>query len=244
MEARSYIRRNTGAGISTAIRLLSGATAKNPGSAVLCAHLAFSHCLNARHGWSSDREASLREAEELVKRAMTLDDTLATAYSYGGYVHLALLRHDEAIALGRRAMELDPNDAEGAICLAFAVMYSGRPGDALPLIVNAYRLFAIVPPVPQSYLAECYRVLGRLDEAADTIQRVRKQNPEVYAPHLYAALIHGERGDSSEAKDALGSLLHIEPSYSLKRIPWLFNYRDRERVDDVIDILRNVGIPE
>jgi len=35
-----------------------------------------------------------------------------------------------------------------------------------------------------------------------------------------------------------------DPSYSLTRIPLHFNYRDRQGVDTIIDILRNVGVPE
>ena len=244
LEARNHQRTVTKAGIATAIRLLSEAVGKNPGTALLSAHLAFTHCLNARHGWGSDPEASLRDAEELAKRAITLDDSLGVAYCYSGYVHLALLRHDEAIALGKRAMALDPNNGESAIILAFAVMCDGRAAEALPLFVNAYRLYAITPPVPQCYLADCYRLLGRLDEALETIQRVREQNPGLYVSHLYGALIEGQRGHPSQAEEAVRALLDIEPAYSLKRIPPLFNYRDRGSVDEVIDILRNVGVPE
>ena len=141
-------------------------------------------------------------------------------------------------------MELDSSDAEAAISLSYSVLLNGRPAEALPLFENAYRLYAIVPPAPHSYLAECYRQLGRLDEAADTIHRVRDQYPELYVPHLFAALVYGHRGDSADAKNALQSLLDIEPTYSLKRIPLLLHYRERERVNEAVDILRNVGLPE
>jgi adenylate cyclase len=67
LEARSNQRRNTRMGLTTANRLLSGAVAKNPNSAVMCAHLAFNLYTNARHGWASNFEASLREAEELAR---------------------------------------------------------------------------------------------------------------------------------------------------------------------------------
>ena len=244
LRARSRQRQVTKASFATAVELLRDATDKDPGSAILCAHLAFTLCLTARHGWADDPGFTLREAEDLVKRAITLDDTLAVAYTYASYVHVALLRHDEAIAFGRRALELDPNDAEGAVSLALAVMTDGRPAEALPLWINAYRLYPIAPAAPQTYFADCYRLLGRLEEALALVLKVRDQHPEMYLSHLNSALIHGQLGRLDEARIDVAALLETDPEYGLRRIPLLFNYRDRGAVDDVIATLREVGLPE
>ncbi len=244
LRARNHQRQVTKTGLASAVDLLRDATVKDPGSAVLCAHLAFTLGLTARHGWAADPRSALSEAEELVKRAITLDDTLSVAYAYAAYVHIAQLRHDEAIAFGRRAMELDPNDGEGAVSLALAVTTDGRPAEALPLWINAYRLYPIAPAGPQTYFADCYRLLGRYEEALELALRVRDQHPGVYLPHLGCALIRGQIGRLDEARNDVAALLDIDPEYDLKRIPLLFNYRDRGAVDDVVDTLRQVGVPE
>jgi len=53
-------------------------------------------------------EASVKMAE----RAVALDDSLPLAQARLGWAYFANQRHDEAIAAGRRAVALGPNDAE------------------------------------------------------------------------------------------------------------------------------------
>jgi hypothetical protein len=83
-----------------------------------------------------------------------------------------------------------------------------------------------------------------LDEARDIAERTRDHYPENYAPRLFLALIFGELHQIEDAHAEVQALLQIEPQYSLKRISLLFLYEDQALVDRVVDILRNVGVPE
>ena len=242
LQARNHQRQVTRQGLSSAVNLLRDAVRLDPGSAIACANLAFTLNLQARHSLVPDPEKALSEAEELIKRAITLDGALGISYAYAANLHVTLLRHEEAIAFAQRALEIDPNDGEGMCSLALAIMTAGRPEEALPIWRRAQSLIPIFPPSPHTFMADCYRQMGRLDEALTTVRAAIKQHPENYFVHLLAALVSGQLGLSKEARQEIQALLEIDPDYSIGRIPNLFNYRDRAAVDDVVEVFRELGI--
>ena len=111
-------------------------------------------------------------------------------------------------------------------------------------MVNALRLWRVPVHTQELFLADCYRLLGRLDEARDIAEKVRVRYPKNYLPRLFLALIYGDLQRFEDAEAEVRALLQIEPQYSLKRICSLFLYKDRALVERVVETLRKIGVPE
>jgi adenylate cyclase len=242
LQARSQDRSITKEGLARAIELYKKAIELDPEAAVLWAQLAKALTLYVRHGWSNSPPGDLTEAAELAEKAVALDDTLPMVHGVSGFVHLVRGQHEEAIAYASKGVALDPNNAYCGVWLAQAIKDAGRPGEALPLMVNALRLWRIPVHTQDLFLADCYRLLGRLDEARDIAERARDRYPKNYLPRLFLALVYGDLHRIEDARAEVQALLQIEPQYSLKRISLLFLYKDQALVDRVVETLRKVGV--
>ena len=111
------------------------------------------------------------------------------------------------------------------------------------MMVNALRLWRVPVHTQDLFLADCYRLLDRLDEARDIAEGARDQYPKNYMPRLFLALVYGDLHRVEDARAEVQALLQIEPQYSLKRISRLFLYKDQALVDRVVETLRKVGVP-
>ena len=87
--------------------------------------LGFTHCLDARFGWKDTFEIAMAKARTYVDRALELDPENADAYITSGMVLLMEGRHDEAVAIARKAVRLAPGSADVA---QLAALFS-RPRD-------------------------------------------------------------------------------------------------------------------
>jgi adenylate cyclase len=244
LQARSHHRSITKEGLARAIELYKKAIELDPEAAVLWTLLAQVLVLNVRHGWSNSPPGDLVEAAERAKKAVALDDTLPMVHGVLGFVHLVRGEHEQAIAHTSKGVTLDPNNSYCGVWLAQAIKDAGRPREALPLMVNALRLWRVPVHTQELFLADCYRLLGRLDEARDIAEKVRVRYPKNYLPRLFLTLIYGDLQRFEDAEAEMRALLQIEPQYSLKRICSLFLYKDRALVERVVETLRKIGVPE
>jgi TolB-like protein/tetratricopeptide (TPR) repeat protein len=109
-------------------------------------------------------------AEREFKRAIELNPNYATAYQWYSEFLGAALRHDEAIAMARRAQEIDPLSLIITVSLGRALWVAGRHDEA---IAENRKALDIDPEFSPAWfdLWESYRTLGRWDEAIDAMSR-------------------------------------------------------------------------
>ena len=69
-------------------------------------------CLRGRLGWSKKPEEAARLGIECANKALELDKDLPVAHSVLGNNYLFEKKHDDAIAMMQRWVELDPNEAD------------------------------------------------------------------------------------------------------------------------------------
>ena len=102
-------------------------------------------------------------------------------------------RLDEAEPHARRAIELDPNSADGYTGLGNVLEFKGRPEEAVPLYTRAYRLD------PQwdmalHFMGRALLALGRLDEAETALKKRLTFAPRSDMSRFYLACIYGRTG--------------------------------------------------
>ncbi len=115
--------------------------------------------------------------EKYLKSAMNNPTPLAHRVASKRFI--SLLYHEEAIAEAGRAIAVDPNDADGYVAMADALIYSGRPEEAVDFVKKAMRL-------DPHNLANYLYTLGlahfgmeQFQEAASVLERAFKLNPEM-----------------------------------------------------------------
>lgn len=112
-------------------------------------------------------------------------------------------KYDEAVAEARKAIALDPNNAESHVALAENLVWSGESREALELIKQARRL----DPHNEAYhayvagLAEF--ALGRLEEAAASLRRALDLNPGFALPSALLAATYAHLDQAPLAQAAL-----------------------------------------
>jgi tetratricopeptide (TPR) repeat protein len=166
-----------------------------------------------------------RGAEAAFQRALELNPNYAAAYSgYGDLLRAALGRPEEALALHRKAIELDPLSAEIIYSLGDDLSALGRSDEALTLWENALDAdpeLGIHSAIAHNY----WNVSGQLDEAVVWYAKAisnEPNNPTHYAllgwlfldlgapdraePWIYRSL---EMGPESRWPNEAMSILHL-----------------------------------
>jgi TolB-like protein len=157
--------------------------------------------LGTRHFYKSTAPDNL-EAQRLFRRAIELDDDLAEAYGYLCYaIVLSMIyfdaepsdeRLEEAIAIGRKGVELDDRDGLIRFMYGRALLAHKAYGHAIAELETAIELN---PSLAVSYcgLADSLAYEGRTSEAIPYFQKaidLSPHDPLRWAFYSYRALAH------------------------------------------------------
>jgi TolB-like protein/DNA-binding winged helix-turn-helix (wHTH) protein/cytochrome c-type biogenesis protein CcmH/NrfG len=157
--------------------------------------------LGTKHFYKSTPADNL-EAQRLFRRAIELDPNLAEAYGYLSYaIVLSMVyfeaepneeRLTEAIAIGRKGVELDDQDGLIRFMYGRALLAAKAYGDALAELETAVELN---PCLAASYcgLGDSLVYEGRISEAIPYFQRaieLSPYDPLRWAFYAYGALAH------------------------------------------------------
>ncbi len=151
---RKYTEKTT----NEAIVLYKKALALDPDYAAAHAWLARSLTLTWSQKWNAD-PAVLELALSHAERAAELDPQSSYAISMVGWVQLWRRNRDESIAECRRAVVLDPNNAEAHLFLSLALSAAGLGEEALCYVEKAKRFSPVADAFymfahGQSYFAQ------------------------------------------------------------------------------------------
>jgi adenylate cyclase len=160
--------------------------------------------------WSTDPQ-TLERAFELAQKAVALDDSLPIAHSILSTVYAQQLQYDQAIAEGKRAITLDPNNALSYNRPGVALSFAGRPEEALPMMEKAMRLNPHYPPFYLGDLGWTYWLTGRYTEAVAALKETTSRSPTLmaYYPMLANSYVQQwacqQDGDAQTLEQALAA---------------------------------------
>ncbi len=223
-------------------QMFKEAIALDPEYAMAYLNLSATHLMDLLYGSSRSPKRSLERAEELIQKALALDDSLAEAYSFLGRIYLTKKQHEKAIAEGERALALAPNSAFVHAALAFSLYYAGRHEEAILLLMKAIRL----NPIPRSWylstLGSAYRLTGRYEEAIATYKKALHRAPGSLFAHLGLASAYSLLGREEEARAEAEEVLRIDPKFSLDHLAKSLFFKNQADTELVIDSLRKAGL--
>jgi cytochrome c-type biogenesis protein CcmH/NrfG len=177
---------------------------------------------------------------------MAKDDTFIWSYLALGGAYYAKREFDKAVLTMRRAVELQPSDADAWSFLGFYLHWSGHGDEAIAAIKNAQRLDPSARGARNViFLSMAYSTAGKYKEAIKTILpryayfARRGRTAMGYLAAAYAAI-----GDDEKARATMKEYLAKKPKYRISKYPMLKNYSRTEDRNRFANLLRKAGMPE
>ena len=241
MEAREQALRYTKENNARARKLFEEAIALDPNYARGYSGLAISYAAQVWLGTSKNPRDSLSQAVEFAKKAVSLDESDATAQAVLAYLFAMTRQYDKAVSQAERALALDPNSYSVVNNCGLALAYSGKHEEALPLLEKAVRLN---PSIAQSFVMSsmAYRIVGRYEEAFKHAKMAVERNPKSQLAQVALAATGILTDRQEEARTAAAEVIKINPTFSMDQYGRTLPFKDKSQVDLVTDALRKAGL--
>jgi len=192
----------------------------------------------ALHGYGDAPPDVLKAAVSMAAHAVELDNEDGRCHWLLGliYVYCDL---DRAAFHHRRAIALNPNDANAIASLGLLLVFLGRPEEGIDQIREAMRLNPYHPDWYWSDLSAALYATRRYSEAIEVLRRIARPG---YWQWCRLAACYAQLDRMDEAKAAACEVRLLRPNFSAAniRIP----YRNPTDAEHVIDGLRKAGLAE
>lgn len=186
----------------------------------------------------------LEDAHQAALKAVALDPGFSLAHGALGYAQLWLQQYDASDASLRRAIALNPNDADSLRNYGDALGNFGEHRASIEAFERSLRLDPFSPPIVPSLMARAHNMLGEHDRALPLARECADRAPGLPMCFMMLAVAAARHGDTVEAQAAVGRLLELSPRTSIRQ----HMQRKRFRLDSDnalwVGHLRAAGIPE
>ncbi|HEY6120526.1 MAG TPA: protein kinase [Pyrinomonadaceae bacterium] len=197
LKGRYHVLKLTLSEIQTGISFFQQAIALDPSYALAYVGLADAY-RSALAGDMPPKEL-LPNARSAAQKAIELDDTLADAHAELGFIIFWFdWDWNAAEREYKRALTLDPNNADAHLFYAHLLSNTGRHAEALGEAKRARELDPLnlrINTLEGQFLIHA----GQTDEAIARLQKTFEMDPNYYLAHLFAASAYIEKGMYSEA---------------------------------------------
>jgi adenylate cyclase len=223
-------------------RLFEDAIRSDPDWAQSYVLLGWTYLVESLSGWSPSPETSFDEAINLVRKSLSLDDSLPGPHGLMSQIHLYKRQHEEAIAEARKAVALAPGFAFAYTWLGTALMYAGRSREAIGLLEKAIRLNPFPPAYWRRTLGEAYCMAERYDESVAELKKAIQTSPRYLEACVILTCTYSLMGRENDAKAAASEVVRIDPDFSVQDYVKTLPYKENKDLDRVIKALDKVGL--
>jgi class 3 adenylate cyclase/tetratricopeptide (TPR) repeat protein len=187
-------------------------------------------------------EARMRAREYLQ---MAIKNPTSIAHTVTSEMNLTQRLHEEAIAEAKRAIALDPNDADSHATMAKALIFAGRPKEALYFVKRVMRLdpHNIAPSLYLQGLS--HFAMGQFDEAVTLMERALKYSPQALGWAAPLAAVYAHLGRDQQARTALSKyekVLPIKGWFTLHLVMYFWPFKDLQVAGRFADGLLKAGL--
>ena len=249
LKGRSHYVRRTPGDYAKAVSCFGRAVELDPNYGQAYAALSLTYWESAHNLWTYNIGVSWVEAhnraEKYLKMAMQKPSPLA--YQAASKMHIDWQQHEMAIGLAQRALALDPNDSNSYLAIAYALIYAGRPQEALDFVEKAMRLDPHYPSYYLFILGLAHFHLDQYEEAVPLFEKALKLNPVNYVPLIPLSAAQAHLGREQEAETTLFKMQKALPAIvtiALVKRGSLFNYKSPTDQNRLLAGLRKAGMLE
>ncbi len=243
LEARDRFYHNTKEDTQRARFLLERAIARDSSFAAAYTYLAWTHVFDTMNGWSEQREASLELALKYSNQAVANKKDFPLAYFVRGLVYRERHEFIKALVEAERAIELDPNYANGHVLLATLLYYAERPKEGLQRMQKAVRLNPLYPHNYAFHLGQAYFLLKDYERAIKAFRDGLKVNPTSERMRVWLAASYSKNGHTDDARWEVEQALITNPDLSLQKISQAFPFINPADMQPLMEGLRKAGMP-
>ncbi len=201
-------QRTTPADFVEAIPHFERAIALDPSYARAHAALAMVYFRSYDQGWTGSlgmmADAAFRKARDYLNLAKARPTS--TSHQVAGNISRARGWYDDAVKEFRAAIALDPGDSWSYAYLAYSLIYAGKAAEAETQIETAMRLDPHFPSLFVFYQGLAEFEQNRMEEAAITLEKAVRLNPDDPWPFAFLAASYAHLGREKEAVDTIAAL--------------------------------------
>ena len=242
-EAQDYAHRFDPEANEKAQRLHEEIIAADPDLGEAYFALAAGTMMDVWLGTTKSPGESIEKAIALLEKALSLDNSLATALGLMGFLYGMKRDYDKAIAYGEKAVEKDPNGADSHAYLGIVLNFVSRPLEAVSHFEIAMRRNPYPPQWYYTNFAGAYSMLGRNEEAFALAKKALDLWPTSVVAHCSLIFTYWDLGEEDKARAAASELLKISPKFSVEKYGQTTPSKDREYVKRMTDALCKAGLP-
>jgi adenylate cyclase len=221
-------------------QLFEKALELDPQYAGAYAGLGFTYWIEWFSQWSTDPQ-NLALAEEMLRKATALDESLPSAHANLGLIKMLQKQYEQATTEIERALALDPNSAIGYQHLSNLLTAVGRPEEAVEAAKKAVRLDPRHAPY-LTILGWGYVIAGQYEEAITPLKTALTYNPTLWIAHGGLAVSYSELGREKEARTAGTEMLRIVPQFSVEQWKRMAPYKDPAVIERLAAAMRKAGL--
>jgi len=214
LQGRYWLNKRTEEGLKKGITYFQQAIERDPAYALAYAGLAESHAGLAIYSFVPAKEV-LPKAKEAALKAVEIDDTLAEAHAS---LANAKAVHDwdwsGSESESRRAIELDPNDANSHSLYAMDLLYMGRSEETIAETRRALELDPLSVPVNRSLALDLY-IARQYDQAIDQARKTLELDPIFVLAHLDIGNTYVQKSMYKDGIAELERAVAISPGNSI-----------------------------
>jgi adenylate cyclase len=211
-----------------------------PGAHVL---LGLTYWFDLWQNWTDDPAGALEQARTAAEAALSIDDTWSPAQSLLSILALLRGHHEEAAALGERAVALSPGSATAVFVLSWVLgRCGGREEEAISLAKRALRLSPDGGAWPLASLGGACYFAGRYEEASDALRAYCASLPNNPRALFWLAAACEAAGHRDEARDAIRTIRDLDPTFTLAQATRQILHSDLVKRQRMIDDLQRAGL--
>jgi len=244
LRARELYLTQTKENNELARRIAEEAIALDPEYAPPYHVLSVTHYQDILFGTTKSPQQSMKQAFELIQKAIALDDSYALAHGWLGFLLAYSRKYDESIMEAQKGVALDPNGAHGYLYLCFAYTFAGMHEEAVQAIEKAIRLNPFPPNTYYRQACRVYIAVGRYEEAIVVGKKAVTLSPNDPLAHTFLAAAYSLAGRQGEARIEAEKILKSNPRFSLVRFGKLGPYKNQADKELVNNALREAGLPD
>jgi TolB-like protein/Flp pilus assembly protein TadD len=159
--------------------------------------------------WQGTRNKAVQSVEQAMRNPTPL------AHQVESQIWWDFRQFDKALGEAEKAVTLDPNDPEGHLAMAWALIFAGRAEAAIAPAESAIRLDPYFPANYRFALGTAQLMLKRYAAAATTLKSTFELNPGETQILVSLAVAYAQLGRKEEARAALQKytdfLIYWEP---------------------------------
>jgi len=179
-----------------------------------------------------------------VQKAIHFDEQNSDAQMLKGAIFIMRREHEKAIAATKRAIILNPNNADAYAYLGYFLYLFDRPAEGTEFLKKAIRLNPIPPSFYLHYLGHTYRASNQFQKAIETYEKSINIQPDNLHAHIGLAATYGLLGLEKKAKASGLEILKIDPEYTIEQLIKVAPLKNQDEVERYCTGLRKAGLPE